>query len=51
MGLTEFVSSPEFNRSTRNATDSGVKLFFKGAEWTVKFVINFVKLMFTQMFK
>lgn len=40
-----YFQSPEFRRVTTNATDSGVKLFFKYVGIVFKVIIDFIKEM------
>ena len=48
--LQEFIQSPEFKRTATNATDSGVKLFFKYVGIVGKEIINFIQEMFRSVF-
>jgi hypothetical protein len=44
--LQEFIQSSEFKRSATNATDSGIKLFFKYAAIAVNELVKFIQEMF-----
>jgi hypothetical protein len=50
MALQEFVNSSEFNRTSRNIADNGVKIFFKQFNAFLAFMINFVKEMVSSVF-
>lgn len=46
MVINEMMNSPEFNRTTRNIADGGIKLFFKHVGTVFSFLLGFVKEMF-----
>jgi len=49
MVFNEMISSTDFNRTSRNIADSGIKIFFNQLSAVMGFLSDFVKEMFSSI--
>lgn len=50
MQNSSFLQSPEFNRAMGNATDTGIKIFFKWVNILIAGLANFAKTAVKSIF-
>jgi hypothetical protein len=47
--MPNYFNNQDVNRTAGRAVENFLKYFFKGFEWTIKFIFDFLKLMTSQM--